>query len=190
MKSRIFFLSIFVLAASFTLTAQSYDFRKTTWGMDSSQVKKAEISRYVLSKNHGLVYSGKLGDWATNIEYNFTKSNKLFHSAYFISLDSQNPQNYVNAFLLLQEMLTENYNAPYSKKLSTINGKEITEDEWASNLISNNLNLETSWKTDETNIVLSLFRTNDKLYLEINYTSFGNDKEVQEELKKEILKDL
>jgi hypothetical protein len=190
MKSRSFLIAIVVLATSISLAGQSYDFRKTTWGMDSAQVKKAEISTLFLSKNNCLVYSGKLGDWVTNIDYYFSKSNKLFHTAYFITLDSQNPQVFVNAFLLLQELLTKNYNAPYNKKSSTINGQVITEDDWASNLISDNLNLETSWRTDKTDIVLSLFSINDKLYLEINYTSLGSDKEIKEELKKEILKDL
>ncbi|MGC1389579.1 MAG: hypothetical protein WA816_00930 [Bacteroidales bacterium] len=190
MKSRIFFVAAFILAIANCLTAQSYDFRKANWGMDSTQVKKAEKSKLVLSKQNCLIYNGKLGDWDTNIDYYFTRSNQLFHAAYFISIDSQNPQSFVNAFLLLQELLTINYKNPYNKKFSTINGKVITEDDWASNLISDNLNLETSWRTDKTDIVLSLFSLNDKLYLEINYTSIGSDNIIKEEQKKEILKDL
>lgn len=190
MKSYILFIAILVLAISNTITAQSYDFRKTNWGMDTLQVKKAEVAKFVLSKKNRLVYEGKLGDWETSIDYYFNKYNKLYHASYFVTLDSQNPQTFVNAFLLLKELLDKNYKAPYREKISTINGKAITEEEWASNLISDNLNLETSWRTDKTIIALSLFSINDKLYLEINYNSIGSDQEISDEQKEEMSKDL
>jgi hypothetical protein len=84
MKSQIFFIAVLMLAISNILTAQSFDFRKSKWDMDSTQVKKAEKSMFVVSKENYLVYDGKLGDWDTRIYYYFNKSNQLFHTAYFI----------------------------------------------------------------------------------------------------------
>jgi hypothetical protein len=189
MKSQIYFIAVFMLAINNILTAQSFDFRKTKWDMDSTQVKKAEKSMLVLSKENYLVYDGKLGDWNTRIYYYFNKYNQLFHTAYFITLDTQNPQTYVNVFLLLQDLLTIKYSVPYNKKFYTINGKVISQDEWASNLVSNNLNLETSWRTSNSDIVLS-FSISGKFMLEINYTSLGSDRKTSEEQKIELLKDL
>ncbi|MEI6854027.1 MAG: hypothetical protein WCL06_14370, partial [Bacteroidota bacterium] len=79
---------------------------------------------------------------------------------------------------------------PYSKVSTTINGKVITQDEWASNLISDNLNLETKWKNDRTNVILSLFSINDQLILEINYYSIAAEKKMAEDKKQDLIKDL
>jgi hypothetical protein len=105
-------------------------------------------------------------------------------------LNSKNPSIFVDNFLRLQELLTEKYNQPYSKSAFTINGRTITQDEWASNLISDNLNLETKWKTDRTDIILSLYCPNDELTLEIRYISHEFNKTADEEKRASILKDL
>ena len=91
---------------------------------------------------------------------------------------------------MLQELLTTKYSQPVKKSAITINGKTITQDEWASNLISDNLNLETKWKNENTEISLSLYSINDELLIEIRYTSLVYSKKADEEKKVKILKDL
>ena len=190
MKTNSFIASIVLLVISTGLNAQNFDFRNTKWGMDSLAVKKAEVSTLQFSKKKSLVYNGKLGDIDARIVYDFTSSNKLYHAAYYITLDEKNPQQSVNTFLLLQESLTKKYKDPYLKLISTINGKVLKQEEWASNLISDNLNFETKWKTDKTNISLSLFSINDVLCIEINYYSIENDSKNSEERKALIYKEL
>ena len=179
-----------VLVISTGLQAQNFDFRYTKWGMDTLQVKKAEVSHLTFSKKYSLIYNGKLGDLDTRIVYDFTSSNQLYHAAYYITLDDKNPQMYVNTFLMIQELLTKKYKEPYNKMVSSINGKILTQDEWASNLISDNLNLETKWKTDRTDIILSLFSINDVLCIEINYSSIEKGNKNSEEKKILISKEL
>jgi hypothetical protein len=91
---------------------------------------------------------------------------------------------------MLEELLTTKYKQPVRKSANTINGKVITQDEWASNLISDNLNLETKWTTDDTEIILSLYSINDELLIEIRYTSVVYNKKADEEKKVKILKEL
>lgn len=182
------FLLIFIMAICYSLNAQNSDFRDTKWGMDTIQVKKVEVAKLYQSKKNSLLYNGKLYDLDTKIIYNFTLSRKLYHAAYIITLDSKNPQIYVTTFIMLQDLLTQKYKAPFDKKVTTINGKVITQEEWASNLISDNLNLETKWKNDKTAITLSIYSINDELSIEINYNSLEINN--SEEQKTEIIKDL
>jgi len=182
------FLIILIVAISYSLTAQNADFRNVKWGMDSLQVKKVEVAKFVQSKRNFLVYEGTLGTLDTKIIYNFSLNHKLFNATYCINSDSKNPQASVNNFLIFQGLLTQKYKTPYEIKTSTINGKVISQDEWAFNLISDNLILETSWKTMSTKITLSLYSLNDELFLEINYSSLDiHSNDGQKEL---ITKDL
>ncbi len=193
MKTLTFYFAIIIITISNNLNAQNFDFRNTKWGMDSVQVKKAEASKLIFSKKNNLIYSGKLGELDAKIVYNFNLSNKLYHSSYLINFGnnaSKNPYTYVNDFLMLQEILAKKYSDPYSKVSTTINGKVITQEEWASNLISDNLYLETKWKTDRTDIILSLFSINDELYIEVNYTSLEPGINQSDEIKMQMLKDL
>lgn len=187
MKTRTLF-AIIVLVINHSLSAQNYDFRNSKWGMDSVQVKKTEESTLIQSKKNRLMYKGKLGDLEVKIIYYFTLADKLFDATYFVTLDSKNPQNYVNTFIMLQELLSKKYNKPYEIKTSTVNGKVITSTDWASHLISDNLTLETKWKTDKTVITLSLFSINDELCTEINYESREIDNNLEQ--RTQIIKDL
>jgi hypothetical protein len=172
------------------LAAQTFDFRNTTWGMDSLQVKKAETARYISSNTNSITYTGRLNDLDAKIVYEFTSGGQLYQTFYLISLNSSNPSLYVNNFLLLQDLLTTKYKDPYKVLTATINGKVITQDEWASNLNSDNLNLETRWKNDRTDIVLSLYSVSDGFWIERRYTSLEFDKRADTEKKSSILKDL
>jgi len=185
------YLLVFSLITACNLgNAQSFEFRNSKWGINSTQVQKNETSKLLHSQKDQLVYDGKLNDWDAKIIYSFTPLNQLYHSGYLVVLDNKNPQDYVNAYLLLQETLTKKYAEPSNKKSTTINGKVIDQEEWASNLVSDNLSLSTTWKYENTNIVLSLFNVNDGFYLEVNYTSADADKKNNENKKIELIKDL
>jgi hypothetical protein len=190
MKTQKFLVAIIALVICNTVLAQEYDFRATKWGWDSLQVKKAEPAALVSSQNNSLQYDGKLGNWDARIVYDFTQSNQLCHAAYILSLNDKNPQDYVNLFLLLQNTLTNKYKEPTEQITTTINGRIIKQDEWATNLLSDNLNLETKWKTNKTAIILSLFSVNDNLCIEINYNSLDLDKKSNDEKKQQLMHDL
>ena len=190
MRTKNLLLLLFVLLICNSLSAQNFDFRNTKWGMDSTQVKNAETSKLISSKKGTLMYSGKMGDLDCRIAYDFCSSNQLCHAGYMIILDDKNPQSYVDTYLVLQELLTKKYKEPYKKLASSINGKILTQDEWASNLISDNLNLETRWKINSMEVNLSLFCPNDLMYIEINYSPLDNGIKQTEEKKARIYKDL
>ncbi|NVN95442.1 MAG: hypothetical protein HXX18_09195 [Bacteroidetes bacterium] len=189
-------LLLIVLTSSLlfsNLSAQNFDFRSTKWGMDSLQVRKSEKTKFVYSKKNTLVYAGKIADMEAKIIYNFNSSNQLFRAFYNIALsnkDSKNPTNSVNAYLMFQDLLTTKYSEPFSKRSSTINGKELKQEEWASNLISDNLTLETKWKNENTEITLTLFSINDELFIEIIYATLNKNIKENENYKQQIIKEL
>jgi hypothetical protein len=189
MKTRVF-IAICMFATSQFLGAQNFDFRNATWGMDSSQVKQSEKAKYVDSKNSRIIYTVKLDNLDAKIFYYFTSGNQLYKAFYIMSLESKNPSIYVKNYLMMQELLSEKYHTPYRKSANTINGRTITQEEWGSNMVSDNLNLETKWKTDKTDIGLSLYSLSDELILEISYTSLVFEKKSDMDKRKVLLKDL
>ena len=168
--------------------AQNFDFRSINWGMDSTKVKSSENSNLLQAKSNSLLYNGKLGDLNAEIVYNFTSTNKVFNAYYLVDFNKKNPQTAVNSFITMRDLLNQKYGKAYKVNISTINGKAITQDEWASNLISDNLNMQISWKNDKTNIMLSLYCLNDELFIDVNYTSLilNNKDEKKELLKKDL----
>ncbi len=190
MKTKIFLFASFFLLIGNLLMAQNFDFRNVKWGADSTQIAKSETGKMAASPNNSMQLKGKLGDWDARIIYYLGSNNQLWHATYMVRPEDTNPQTFVNTFLLIQSSLTSKYKEPYSKVSTTINGKVITQDEWASNLISDNLNLETKWKNDRTNVILSLFSINDQLILEINYYSIAAEKKMAEDKKQDLIKDL
>ena len=193
MKTLIINTALFILVFSSGLMSQDFDFRNTSWGMDSIQVKKAETTKLVFSKKNSLVYNGKLGELETRIVYNFNTSKQLFSASYIITLsgmESNNPMYYLNNFRVLQDLLTQKYKEPYKKANANIGGKGAKQEEWANNFISDNRTLESKWKTGRTNIILSLYSINDALCIEIIYTSLENNISEDQKNKEEILKGL
>jgi hypothetical protein len=179
-----------MFAVSNNLTAQNLDFRNTTWGMDSNQVKKNEKSKLINSNSNSLIFNGKLADFSTKINYFFTPSNKLYRTSYIINLNDENPQSYINSYILLQQHLTQKYKEPYSTVHPSINGRLINQDDWAYSLVTDNIYLGSKWNNGKTDIVLSLFRTNNAIYLEIYYTSVEFNQKYLEEKKLSIINDL
>jgi hypothetical protein len=190
MKTVSLFAAIFLFFASQGIFAQNFDFRNTRWGMDSSQVKRSESAHYLYSRSNSLFYDGKLSNMEARIVYDFTEENQLYQTLYVLTLPSKNPSLYVNEYIMLQDLLTSKYKDPYRQLASTINGKTITQEEWASNLISDNLNLETRWKTDRTDIILSLYSISDELIIEIKYTSIQYFRKADDEKRGNLLKEL
>jgi len=190
MKTRHICLVVCMIAISQLLTAQTFDFRNVNWGMDSAQVKKAEKARYIDSKNNRIMFAGKLDNLDTKIFYYLTSSNQLYKAFYMISMESKNPSDYVKNYLMLQKLLSEKYHSPYSQVVHTINGRTITQEDWGSNLVSDNLNLETKWKTLRSDIVLSLYSLNDELFIEISYASLEFEKKSDQEKMNALLRDL
>ncbi|MEI6764886.1 MAG: hypothetical protein WCM76_04540 [Bacteroidota bacterium] len=190
MKSKSVYFALLLFVISNSLMSQTFDFRNTKWGMDTTMVKKAEASKLVIVKKNHFVYKGKLNDWDAKIIYDFNSAGLLYHASYDLTLDSKIPSAYVDTYLMLQELLTRKYKEPYSSISTSINGKTLKQDEWAFNLISDNLSLETKWKSNNTDIVLTLYSINDELFIEISYTSIDQNNKEKEAIKSEILKAL
>ena len=190
MKTQAFIIAFVISLSSNFLIAQNNDIRNTKWGADTAQVKKSETAKQVFSKKNNMVFTEKTGDMDTRIMYDFNAANQLIHVAYLITLDNKDPQAYVNNYVMLEEVLTKKYGTPYIKNTTTINGIVIKQDDWASNLLSDNLYLNIKWKNDKTDISLALFNVNDMLHIEINYNSIELIKKDSEDKKKQLFNKL
>ena len=95
------------------LTQESYNFRKTTWGMSKEEVEKAEQgTEKLLSKDeHWLGYKEIVGGLECNLWYEFFH-NKLVSAAYQFCKEYIDPDGYIYDYRHLRALLKEKYGEP------------------------------------------------------------------------------
>lgn len=168
------------------VTAQTNDFRNLDWGMELSKVKSLETCRLVTELPSRVYYDCTIADIKGQIVYTFTTTDLLMRAKYFFTPEYTNINFYIKDYKLFQELLTSKYGAPAQNNVVTINKNTISENEWAPNLLTGNLRLETIWKTGRTDIFLTLSKFNDEYVVQIDYISPEMSK-VDYETRKEIL---
>jgi len=187
MKTIIF---VILLMVSLNSPAQeSFNFRKSNWGMNADEVKSSEKSK-LLTENKGmLVYSDTVANVPCQVFYYFNNEGKLYRSGYIFINNYDNPSNYIAEYNKFKGFLIKKYGKPESNKemwsVSDIN-KEASH--WGPAIAHGDLSLETTWITPETICKQSLTsNANLKVYVQIDYTS-KKIIEVENKLKtKEIL---
>ena len=167
-------------------TAQTTDFRNLNWGMELSKVKSLETCRLVTELPSRVYYDCTIADIKGQIVYTFTTTDLLMRAKYFFTPEYTNINFYIKDYKLFQDLMTSKYGTPSKVNIVTINKNTITESEWAPNLLTGNLRLETIWKTDRTEIYLTLSKFNDQYVVQVDYISPEMSK-VDFELRKEIL---
>ncbi len=168
------------------VTAQTNDFRNLNWGMELSTVKSLETCRLVTELPSRVYYDCTIADIKGQIVYTFTTTDLLMRAKYFFTPEYTNINFYIKDYKLFQELLTNKYGAPAQNNVVTINKTTITENEWAPNLLTGNLRLETIWKTGRTDVLLTLSKFNDQYVVQIDYISPELSK-VDYETRKEII---
>ncbi len=166
--------------------AQTNDFRSLNWGMDLTKVKSLETCKLVSEHPSRIYYDCTIADIKGQIVYTFTTTDLLMRAKYFFTPEYTNINFYLKDYKLFQELLTKKYGTPTQNNIVTINKTTLAENEWASNLLSGNLRLETVWKTGRTDIFLTVSKFNDQYVIQIDYISPEMSK-VDFELKRDII---
>jgi hypothetical protein len=179
------FLLIAVVGSS-----QSYDFRKTNWGMSFENVKTTEASKFVADKNDRLMYDCILAGANFKTIYMFNDNNKLVGAKYMLDKTYSNSDFYVNEYATFKALLIKKYGNPV-KESQNWNNTSISKEEsnWGHALEQGFVSINAIWNTPTTNIKLSLIKL-DKIYMQIDYVSIKYKEMESEEVLKKTMNEL
>ena len=147
------------------------DFRKTTWGMARGQVREVETAEIVKETEDGLIYRGQVARHPCLIVYFFAQG-KLVRAKYNLIAEHASPQDYVTDFEQLHAMLSKKYGTPVKDQYHWIDDRYRDDHEsWGKAVALGHLVPWVSWETDSTEISLMLRIQDQRLLLEVEYSS-------------------
>jgi len=164
-----------------------YNFRKTIWGMNQSEVTQSEegVSKFLkdYSEESRLFFQGDASGIPCYIFYEFSEG-KLTQTAYwFYSLDKSHDDKdvYISDYFNLKEKLTKKYGNPSIDKQIWDNDLYKNDSKkWGVAISLGHLYIITGWETSVTEIGLVLNGKDNGVNLYILYTS----KELKNLMKK------
>lgn len=171
MKLNTLSLVVLLLIAGQTVSAQEFVFRKSKWGMGAAAVKATESNKILSETPRKIVYDCTLAENETKLIYNFSNTDKLTRTKYFITPDYINMIFYIRDFKSFEEMLTQKYGKPIVISPKAISKGAIPEEEWAAYLSAGELQVEVKWDLPTTEILLTLSKMGEKPAIQIDYIS-------------------
>jgi len=164
-----------------------YDFRKTTWGMNQSEVMQSEegVSKFLKDYDEGgrILFQGDASGIPCYIFYEFSEG-KLTQTAYwFYSLDKSHDDKdvYISDYFNLKEKLTKKYGNPsVNKQIWNNDLYKNDSKKWGVAISLGHSYIITRWETSVTEIGLVLSGKDNGVNLYILYTS----KELKDLMKK------
>ena len=139
-----------------TLNSQTYDFRKTRWGMTRDQVKGTETGRIEKDDAAMLVYSDVVSGIDAYVVYFFTYD-KLTRTQYAFKRTHANENEYLGDFQNIKMSLSHTYGGPRVDKQFWNN--ELYRDDhkrWGFAISIGHLSFITQWTNESTDITLML----------------------------------
>lgn len=150
------------------------DFRNINWGMTRDEVKSSETTPLTDERGITLMFEDKIFNLNSYIIYFFTEKDELFRSAYFITEKHSNPTSYVTDYNQLKSSLTEKYGTPTEDSTTWLN--DLYKDDpnqWGMAVVTGKVVFTSKWKTDSTEIIMSLRGDNYEPQFALRYTGIN-----------------
>jgi len=161
---------LFIMSVGF-INGQSYDFRKTNWGMNYKQVKSSEMPKTGTFSENRLIYKDTITGTLFTLVYTFNEKFELVSAKYILDKDYIDHSFYISEYNKFKELLTKKYGIPVKDSQSwNANVEDKDSSNWANSLESGYLQFNSKWKTPKTNINL-LVTKYDKVHLIIEYNA-------------------
>ncbi|MCF7804011.1 MAG: hypothetical protein K9N46_01750 [Candidatus Marinimicrobia bacterium] len=161
-------LVLMLLIGVSPLIAQDTDFRSTSWGMTKSEVKSAEDNQLLQEKANVLYYSDDLAGEQVYVVYQFEgQNNTLNQGQYILNAGFESGSQFVEYFESLESTMREDYGSPEVD--TTLVQAEQYQDKPAEGLENGEVQLQTSWQTEETEIVIQLWNGDRGIQLAVQY---------------------
>ncbi len=195
MKRKVF-LSVFIMLLIFSLTLmilaekQVYDFRKTNWGMNETQVKKIEDREILEIYEDGFAYKDTINELDCKIIYQFLE-NKLYITGYLFTELHTNYDFWIDDYQKIKEILIKKYGKPITSGMFW--ASDLYKEMWDNNqdlgtaVSMGYLIYYTEWDTPKTKIWIGLKGDNLDIDFRVTYES-KELKEWADKIKEEKIK--
>ena len=151
-----------------------YDFRKTNWGMNETQVKEIEGNEILETYEDGFAYKNKVGGLDCKVIYQFVE-NKLYIAGYLFTELHTNYDLWIDDYQKIKDLLIKKYGKPIKS------GMFWTSDSYKK-MWGNDQNLGTAvgmgylvyyteWDTPKTKIWIGLKGDNLDIDFRVTYES-------------------
>jgi hypothetical protein len=153
------------------LEAQPFTFRRTRWGFSPSEVQTSESGELVKASEDGLIYKDRISKFPCLIAYFFARD-RLVRAKYNLLVEHALSNEYVADFEYLLGILQKKYGQPVDTQKQWFDDRYKDDEEaWGRAVLLGHLVLYDVWLTDSTEISLMLRGDDNRVFLEIEYSS-------------------
>lgn len=172
--------------------AQGPDFRAFNWGTSFSQVQYGESATLINNINNDeLLYKDVLGGFNCEVAFIFNENKKLASGMYIFTKTYRNPQLYVEDYYIFKNLLTNRYGKPLAEnEVWSNNVKPYDKYDFGQAVANDKLYLNTVWKTNRSEVKISLTNSNGKPTLQIQYTALSMNELLNMDIINQALKKL
>ncbi|MBN1775272.1 MAG: hypothetical protein JW817_02270 [Clostridiales bacterium] len=161
----------------------SEGFRGAIWGMSKEQVKDTESLSLLQEMDEVLMYQGSIAGLSCYIGYIFS-GDVLVRGKYLITQQHSNKTDFITDYGNLKSLLAKKYSEPIVDDIVWKNNLYKSDrEEWGMAIAVGHLVYFSTWKTDATDINLTLFGDNYSITFAIEYV--GRDVAVIEQSNRE-----
>jgi hypothetical protein len=146
-------------------------FRRTFWGMSREQVQQSEETELIKENDEGLIFKGRVSRYPCLIAYIFGQG-KLVRAKYHLLAEHAAPNDYIADFEHVQGILTKKYGEAAEAETHWVDDRyRDDEDSWGKAVALGHLVLWATWQSDLTEVSLMLRGEEQRILLEIEYSS-------------------
>ena len=134
----------------------SFEFRKTRWGMTMEEVKSSEDISPSKEKDNNIVYKEQFNSIPSTVGYIFVDG-KLVKAAYLFNERNQNPDDYIVTYERIKGLLINDYGPPTLDEVKWIDeDKTDSTDDLGKSVCEGEVSYKSEWIVENTFIELVL----------------------------------
>jgi hypothetical protein len=150
---------------------ESFTFRRTRWGQTPAEVQASETSELVKASEDGLIFKDRISKFPCLIAYFFIRG-RLVRSKYNLLVEHALSNEYIADFDFLLGILQKKYGTPTDSQKHWLDDRYKDDEEaWGRAVLLGHLVLYDAWITDTTEVSLMLRGDDNRIFLEIEYSS-------------------
>lgn len=150
---------------------EPYTFRRTRWGCSPEEVQASETGELVKASEEGLIFKDRILKYPCLIAY-FFATGRLVRAKYNLLVEHALSSEYLADFDYLQGTLQKKYGTPTDSQKHWLDDRYKDDEEaWGRAVLLGHLVLYEAWLTDSTELSLMLRGDDNRIFLEVEYSS-------------------
>lgn len=150
---------------------QPFCFRRTRWGFSPGEVQASEQCELVKASEDGLIYKDRLAKFPCLIAYFFARGS-LVRAKYNLLAEHALANEYIADYEFLLGILQKKYGPPTDSQKQWLDDRYKDDEEAHGRaVLLGHLVLYDAWLTESTEVSLMLRGDDNRVFLEIEYSS-------------------